>query len=119
METAPCLLDFANGLAPPPPMSAEEAAQFAQLEALAQELYTTQDAQRRVFAQNALESAVAAHADANGNSGNYSAMLGKCLIFLKHTKSQYLSVNTYPHYYLHTHYKCSCFFPSSISHYPR
>lgn len=92
MEAAPCLLDFVNGLAPPPAMSTEEAAQFAQLEALAQELYTTQNAQRRTFAEKSLESAIATHVDNSGNSGNYRAMLGKCLIFLKYTKSQYLSV---------------------------
>lgn len=129
METPPCLLDFAKGLAPPPPMSAEEATQFAQLEALAQELYTTQNAQRRVFAQNTLENAVASHVDSNGNSGNYSAMLGKCLIFLKYTKSQYLSVNqkpkqkhtyiriilTYNHSLIPFPYSCLFFFFINIS----
>lgn len=98
-----CLLDFSKGLAPPPPMNVDEAAQLAQLETFAQELYTTQDSQRRSLVESALGNAVAASTDTNGSptaAPNNSSTLKKCLALLRYTKSQYLSVTllVLPHF---------------------
>lgn len=80
-------LNFAVGLAPPPAIDQASLTQLQQIEALAQEMYTSENRERRTAAEDTLTKTVMA-----------TDPLIKCQIFLKLSQSHYLLV-----LYIYTH----------------
>lgn len=76
-------LDFSIGLAPPPAIDQASLAQLGQIEALCQEMYTSENNDRRAAAEDTLTKNVMA-----------TDPLIRCQIFLKISQSQYLLVTT-------------------------
>ena len=96
-------LDFAVGLAPPPAIDQASLAQLQQIEALTQEMYTSENRERRAAAEDTLTKTVMA-----------TDPLIKCQIFLKLSQSHYLLVNSsYTHAPI---INLLCFFSHSSLH---
>lgn len=74
-------LDFSVGLAPPPAIDSASLSQLKQIEALSQEMYTSENNSRRIAAEDTLTKNVMA-----------TDPLIRCQIFLKISQSNYLLV---------------------------